>query len=167
VNNFLNRGLPFVTIVADAGSTRLRNRPVDHQRFGIASWALQNLVAIMVVEDDPLVQALLEDAFTEAGFEPSLAGSGEEAITLLRGNRSHYRALVTDINLPGRLDGWEVAKQARQISPAFPIIYITGAAAGEWASHGVPNSVLLTKPFATAQLVTTVARLLNNDSPTP
>jgi hypothetical protein len=58
-------------------------------------------------------------------------------------------------------------RSQREISPAFPIIYITGAAAGEWASHGVPNSVLLTKPFATAQLGTTVARLLNNDSPTP
>jgi DNA-binding response OmpR family regulator len=123
------------------------------------------MVVIMVVEDDQLIQALVEDALTEGGFEPSIAASGEEAVTLLRGNRSHYRALVTDINLLGTMDGWEVAKQAREIDPAFPIVYMTGAAADQWASHGVPNSILLNKPFAPAQLVTAVAQLLNNAPP--
>ena len=117
---------------------------------------------IMVVEDDQLIQALIEDALTEGGFEPSIAASGEEAVTLLRGNRSHYRALVTDINLRGTMDGWEVAKQAREIDPSLPIVYMTGAAPDDWASHGVPNSVLLDKPFAPAQLVIAVAQLLNN-----
>jgi CheY-like chemotaxis protein len=122
---------------------------------------LQELVVIMVVEDDQLIQALIEDALTEGGFEPSIAASGEEAVTLLRGNGSHYRALVTDINLRGTMDGWEVAKQAREFDPSLPIVYMTGAAP-DWASHGVPNSVLLNKPFAPAQLVIAVAQLLNN-----
>jgi DNA-binding response OmpR family regulator len=74
---------------------------------------LHELVVIMVVEDDQLIQEIVEDALTEGGFEPSIAASGEEAVTLLRGNRSHYRALITDINLRGTMDGWEVAKQAR------------------------------------------------------
>ena len=73
---------------------------------------------------------------------------------------------MTDINLLGRLDGWEVAKRAREIDPTFPIIYMTGAAADQWASRGVPNSILLTKPFAPAQLVTAVSNLLNDSSPT-
>jgi DNA-binding response OmpR family regulator len=115
----------------------------------------------MVVEDDQLIQTLIEDALSEAGFEPAFAASGEEAVTLLNGNKAHYRALVTDINLLGKLDGWEVAKRAREIDPAFPIVYMTGAAADEWASNGVPNSILLTKPFAPAQLVTAVSNLLN------
>jgi DNA-binding response OmpR family regulator len=88
---------------------------------------LQELVVIMVVEDDQLIQALIEDALTEGGFEPSIAASGEEAVSLLRGNGSHYRALVTDINLRGTMDGWEVAKQAREIDPSLPIVYMTGA----------------------------------------
>jgi DNA-binding response OmpR family regulator len=99
------------------------------------------------------------------GFEPSITASGEQAITLLRGNRNHYRALVTGINLLGRIDGWGVAKQAREIDPAFPVIYMTGAAADQWASHGVPHSILLTKPFAPAQLVTAVSQLLNSGTP--
>jgi hypothetical protein len=55
----------------------------------------------------------------------------------------NYRELVTDINLKGRMNGGEVAKQAREIDPTFPIVYTTGAAANDWPSHGVPNSVLL------------------------
>ena len=59
------------------------------------------------------------------------------------------------------MNGWQVAKAAREIDPAFPIVYMTGAAAGDWPSHGVPNSILLEKPFAPAQLVTAVSQLLN------
>jgi CheY-like chemotaxis protein len=77
------------------------------------------------------------------------------------GKAMDYRALVTDINLKGRMNSWEVAKQARQLDPTFPIVYMTGAAANDWASHGVPNSLLLEKPFAPAQIVTAVSQLLN------
>lgn len=128
---------------------------------------MEDLPIILVIEDDPPIQVIVEDALTDGGFEAAIAPSGEEAVTLLKGRKGKYRALVTDINLSGRIDGWEVAKQAREIDPAFPIIYMTGAAADEWASHGVPNSILLTKPFAPAQLVTAVAQLLNNTPPTP
>jgi CheY-like chemotaxis protein len=120
---------------------------------------------ILVVEDDRTIQSLVEEVLSDSGFESAIAASGEEAVTLLRGYGSHYRALVTDINLRGTMDGWEVARQAREINPAFPIVYMTGAAADEWASHGVPNSILLTKPFAPAQLVTALAQLLNAGSP--
>ena len=116
---------------------------------------------VLVIEDDPPIQIIIEDALTDGGFKPAIAASGEEAVTLLKGGQTKYRALVTDINLRGRMDGWQVAKQARQTDPDFPIIYITAANADQWASQGVPNSVLLTKPFAPAQLVTAVSQLLN------
>ena len=84
---------------------------------------MADLLVIMVVEDDQLIQNLVEEALNDGGFESAIAGSGEEAVTLLRGNRHHYRALVTDVNLLGTMDGWEVAKQAREIDPTFPIVY--------------------------------------------
>jgi DNA-binding response OmpR family regulator len=118
---------------------------------------------ILVIEDDYAIQSMVEEALADGGFEPAIAASGEEAVTLLQGNKTKYRALVTDIDLNGRFDGWEVAKRAREIDPAFPVVYMTGAAADEWGSHGVPNSILLTKPFAPAQLVTAVSNLLNTD----
>jgi DNA-binding response OmpR family regulator len=126
----------------------------------------QNFPLILVIEDDDAIQTVVEDALSEAGFEPAIAASGEEAVTLLKGGRGTYRALVTDIGLRGRIDGWEVARQAREIDPGFPIVYVSGASAADWASKGVPDSVMLAKPFAPAQLVTAVANLLNSGTPT-
>jgi DNA-binding response OmpR family regulator len=126
----------------------------------------QNVPIVLVIEDDDSIQAVVEDALSDAGFEPAVAPSGEEAVTLLKGMKNTYRALVTDISLRGKIDGWEVAQQARQIDPEFPIVYISGKSAAEWPSKGVPNSIMLPKPFAPAQLVTAIANLLNRSTPT-
>ena len=125
--------------------------------------ALEELPIVLVIEDDELIQNIVEDALTEGGFEPVIASSGENAVELLDASHSKYRALVTDINLGrGKMNGWEVARHAREIDPAFPIVYMSGDSAGDWGSKGVPNSVMLAKPFATAQLVTAVSQLLNS-----
>jgi CheY-like chemotaxis protein len=135
-------------------------------KSGSREWMLEE-VAVLVIEDDPEIQALIDEALCDGGYQPALAASGEEAITLLKGRHTKYRVLVTDINLVGRIDGWEVARAARQIDPEFPVIYTTGAAADQWAVQGVPNSVLLAKPFAPAQLVTAISQLLNSGGPPP
>ena len=126
---------------------------------------MEDGLVILVVEDDPQIQEVIEEALSEGGFEPAIVASGEEAVTLLKGGQTPYRAVVVDIGLRGRMDGWEVARQAREIDSALAVIYITAAHADRWASHGVPDSVLLTKPFAPVQLVTAVAQLLNKGPP--
>jgi DNA-binding response OmpR family regulator len=126
---------------------------------------MDDLLLILVIEDDQQIQAIVEEALTDGGFEPTIAASGEEALTLLKGYRGKYRALVTDINLRGRVGGWEVARVAREIDPNFPVVYMSGKDAGDWASKGVPNSIMLAKPFAPAQLVTAVSQLLNTGNP--
>jgi DNA-binding response OmpR family regulator len=120
------------------------------------------LPVILVVEDEELLQSLAEGTLSEGGFEPVIAASGEEAVTLLKGHKDKYRALVTDINLKG----WEVAQHAREIEPEFPVVYMSGAAAADWTSKGVPNSIMLAKPFAPAQLLIAVSNLLNGSTPT-
>jgi len=129
--------------------------------------ALEDLLLILVVDDDPTIHGIAETALADGGFEPAIAASGEEAVSLLKEGKSKYRALVTDIDLGrGKMDGWEVARHAREIDPAFPIIYMTAASADKWSANGVPDSILLTKPFAPAQLVTAVSQLLNTATPT-
>src|SRR5437016_8271307 len=93
-------------------------------------------------------RASLKTPLVTAGFEPAIAPSGEEAVTLLKGRTTNYRALVTDIGLRGKMNGWEVAQQAREIDPEFPVVYMSGAHAADWASKGVPRSIMLEKPFA-------------------
>jgi CheY-like chemotaxis protein len=124
------------------------------------------LPLILVVEDDPLIQELIEDTLRDGGFEIAVTTSGEEAVALLKEHKAKYRALVTDINLQREMDGWEVAQHAREIDPAFPVVYMSGAAAADWASKGVPNSIILPKPFAPAQLLTAISNLLNSGTPT-
>ena len=124
------------------------------------------LPTVLVVEDDDLVQILVEETLSDGGFDTVIAASGEEALTLLQGHNGKYRALVTDINLQGKMDGWEVAQRAREIEPDFPVVYMSGAAAADWTSKGVPNSIMLEKPFAPAQLLTAVSHLLNGKTPT-
>ena len=126
---------------------------------------MTDVVRILVVEDDQLIQAMVEEALSEGGFEAALAASGEEAITLLEADKSSFRGVVTDINLLGKLDGWAVGRTAREFDPTIPVIYMTGTHGEEWASKGVPNSVLLAKPFAPAQVVTAISQLLNASPP--
>src|SRR4051812_30998662 len=96
---------------------------------------------ILVIEDEYPVQGLVEEWLADGGFGTDILSSAEEALTLFKSGLKTYKALVTDVNLKGRLSGWEIARQIREIDPAFPIVYTTGAAADEWASQGVPNSV--------------------------
>ena len=125
----------------------------------------QELTTVLVVEDDRLLQSLVEDALDEGGFKFAMVGSAEEAVRLLKAKTITFCALITDINLSGGMDGWEIARTAREIDAGFPIIYMTGAAGAEWPSKGVPDSILLNKPFAPAQLVTAVSQLLNTGTP--
>jgi DNA-binding response OmpR family regulator len=134
----------------------------------VRRWAgvslLNELPIILLVEDEAVLQNLVRHALSDAGFDLTVSSSAEEALSMLRSGVVRYRALVTDINIDGELNGWELARQVREIDAAFPVVYVTGAAADQWPSRGVPNSVLLEKPFAPAQLVTAISQLLNTTS---
>jgi DNA-binding response OmpR family regulator len=130
------------------------------------SKVVPDVLMILVVEDDELIRSFVEETLEEGGFASAIATSGEEAVALLKEHTGKYRALVTDINLLREMDGWEVAQHAREIDPGFPVIYMSGAAAADWASKGVPNSIVLPKPFAPAQLLTAISNLLNSATPT-
>jgi DNA-binding response OmpR family regulator len=127
---------------------------------------VENIPVILVVEDDQLIQSVVEESLTDGGFEIVIASSGENAVELLDASEGKFRALVTDINLgQDKIDGWDVARHAREIDPHFPVVYMSGKDADDWASKGVPNSIMLAKPFAPAQLVTAVSQLLNTGTP--
>jgi DNA-binding response OmpR family regulator len=125
---------------------------------------LDELPIILLVEDEAALQELVRHALSDAGFDLTVSASAEEALSLLGSGVVRYRALVTDINIDGELNGWELARQVREVDAAFPVVYVTGAAADQWSSQGVPNSILLEKPFAPAQLITAISQLLNAGS---
>jgi DNA-binding response OmpR family regulator len=117
--------------------------------------------SILLVEDEALVLMDLETVLTEAGFSVDSCMSAGEAISRLADT---HIALVTDIRLGSGEDGWEIARRAREENPGIAVVYMSGDSAGDWTARGVPESVMLKKPFASAQLVMAVAGLIN-DSP--
>lgn len=122
-------------------------------------------VLILVVEDEALLQDMLCTTLEEAGFAVARSSNGEDAIRKLDAPDAAFRALLTDVNLAaGKLTGWDVARHARHINPELPVVYMTGAGGHDWPAEGVPNSILLTKPFADAQVVTAISQLLNTGS---
>lgn len=112
---------------------------------------------VLYVEDDAAVRDIGQCALEDGGFAVEPVASGAEALEQIEKPGAVWRVLVTDIDLAGGIDGWEVARQARELLPHLPVIYVSGGSAHDWASKGVPGSIMLSKPFAIAQLVTAVA----------
>jgi DNA-binding response OmpR family regulator len=105
-----------------------------------------------------LIQKVVEEILSDGGFEPTAASSGEEAIRLLNAHR--YRAVIIDIAFgKDRVKGWAVARRARAFDSAIAIIYMTGGNADEWRVQGVPNSIVIAKPFVPATLLTALSQL--------
>jgi DNA-binding response OmpR family regulator len=122
-------------------------------------------VLIILVEDEPSIRSLLVDALEDSGYAVAAAASGEEATALLDARAGECRALITDVRLRQRgLTGWDVGRHARALNHELPIVYITADGGGDWAAMGVPKSVLITKPFAPAQIIAAVSQLLNEAS---
>jgi DNA-binding response OmpR family regulator len=130
-----------------------QDKAFNHQRAEIVA----DSPLVLVVEDEFFLQADLELALAAAGFATDVAWSGEEALSLLMTKR--HDALVTDVKLAGVLSGWEVARRIRERDPFFPVVYVT-AYDQEWEANGVPNSVLIPKPFTSAKVVAAVSSLL-------
>ncbi|MEP6784680.1 MAG: response regulator [Sphingomonadales bacterium] len=118
------------------------------------------LPLLLYVEDELLIQNIVIDCLEDAGYRLVIADSGEEALKLLSAHRAELRGMITDINLGEGLDGWEIARTARQSIDGLPVVYVSAASHDDWSSQGVPGSVMIAKPFATSQLVVAISSLL-------
>jgi len=82
-------------------------------------------VKILVVEDEPLLRMLAVDLVEEAGFEPLEAGSADEAVGLLE-RIPNVVILLTDIDMPGGMDGLRLAAAVRDRWPPIHIVVVSG-----------------------------------------
>jgi CheY-like chemotaxis protein len=115
---------------------------------------------VLLVEDDAAVMLLAQDALEGGGYTVVTASHGAEALTALDGRIGELSGLVTDIRLGSGPSGWDVARHARELKADLPVAYVTGDSGEDWPVHGVPNSVLVLKPYAPAQLLTAIASLM-------
>jgi len=123
---------------------------------------LTDVISLLLVDDEQLIVHMLEDALKDAGYAAVIAANGGTAIAALSDAENSLEGLITDIRLGAGPDGWEIARHARELKPGFPVVYMTGDSSHEWSARGVPNSVVVSKPFAPAQIVTAISGLLND-----
>jgi DNA-binding response OmpR family regulator len=116
---------------------------------------------LLLVEDQALLLINVEETLREAGFETVALSDGQNALNEIERDCARFSALVTDIDLGNAPSGWDVARRARELCSTLAVVRMSGASAHEWAALGVPNIVMLQKPFVAAQLVTAVATLIN------
>jgi two-component system, cell cycle response regulator CpdR len=102
---------------------------------------------ILIVEDDAELCALLEDLLSDEGYEVSSAVNDEAAYAELRRDWQSIDALVVDINLGRGTTGFDVARFARRLNDALPVIYLTGGSPQSVSTFGVEGGVLVSKPF--------------------
>jgi len=120
---------------------------------------------VLVAEDEVLIRDLIEAALEDGGFAVVLANTGAEAIAVIDARSGELAALVTDVDLGSGPTGWDVARHGRDGDPNLPIIYMSGGSPHRWTAEGLPNSVMLSKPFAPAQLVVALAAQMNAAEP--
>lgn len=111
---------------------------------------------VLIVEDESVIRELLEDAFAEAGFVPITATTGAEALSELHAVGG-FAALVTDIRLPGIVNGWQVGSAFRERHPEAPIVFVTGYP--EEAPLKAERVAFMRKPFKAGEVVTRLQEL--------
>ncbi|KQT31439.1 two-component system sensor histidine kinase/response regulator [Sphingomonas sp. Leaf412] len=116
---------------------------------------------ILVVDDEPTVRMLVVDALADRGYACVEAADGPSGLRLLEATAG-IDLLITDVGLPGGMNGRQVADAARAMRPGLRVLFITGYAENAVLNHGhiSPGMEVLTKPFAVEELAGRVARLL-------
>ncbi|MGX8009000.1 response regulator transcription factor [Mesorhizobium sp. ORM8.1] len=117
--------------------------------------------AVLIVEDEAMILLDLESALEEVGFQVVGVRTAAEALAVFDPDPTRFKAVLTDIRLGPGQSGWEVARHLRRSNSTMPVVYISGDSAVEWGAEGVPNSIMITKPFFLPQIITAVSQLLN------
>ncbi len=107
---------------------------------------------VLVVEDENLVREIMVEVLTEAGFQVDQAESADQAAKLI--DADGYGLILTDINMPGHLDGIDLAAHARSKQSGIPILFVTGRPeSAERARSSGALSAVVHKPYSSEALV--------------
>ena len=111
---------------------------------------------VLVVEDEFLVRLTLVEALSDEGFQVLEAETGDDALPILR-HCQEISLLLTDIQLPGTINGHALALKARENQPNLPIIFMTGGLDEE--TDGSARDVFISKPYTLANICKAAKRL--------
>jgi DNA-binding response OmpR family regulator len=112
---------------------------------------------VLVVEDEVLISDTVCEALKADGFNVRHAETADAAWRYLQSGE--IDVLFTDINLPGDMDGAELAARARDLRPELPIVYASGRYASSALGALVPRSVFINKPYDLSEVCMLLHRL--------
>lgn len=118
---------------------------------------------VMVVDDEPTVRLLITEVLEDLGYLVLQADRGSAALEILQ-SKAAIDLLVTDVGLPGGMNGRQVADAARAVRPDLKILFVTGYAENAALAHDTlePGMYVLPKPFSIAALTGRVTELLDS-----
>lgn len=114
---------------------------------------------ILVVEDEFLIRLTLVEALSDEGYDVLEAESGDAALPILQSDPS-IRVLLTDIQLPGTLDGTRLAHRARETRPTLPVLFMTGRPDPAVEAAAAPHDGYIAKPYSLTEICEAVRRLV-------
>lgn len=122
------------------------------------------MTKILLVEDDANLGTILQDYLRVKGFEPELHRDGQQGLAAFR--RQTYDLCLLDVMLP-KLDGFELAREIRQVNARIPIIFLTAKAMKEDTIAGLKLGAddYLTKPFSMEELLLRIQAVLRRTQP--
>ena len=118
-------------------------------------------VSVLLVEDEVLISNLMADELGEHGFDVHEVTTAAEALRYINDGGA-VDVLFTDVNLPGSIDGTELAIRVRAMRPELPIVYASGRYGPGGLGRMVSRSVFLPKPYRPAEVCTLLARLTDS-----
>jgi PAS domain S-box-containing protein len=118
---------------------------------------------VLVVDDEPAVRALVCEVLAELGYQILEAEVGSAALNILQ-SRQVIDLLITDVGLPGGMNGRQLADAARSLRPDLKVLFVTGYAENAALRQGTlePGMHVLTKPFSIPALSVRVKELLKD-----
>jgi CheY-like chemotaxis protein len=114
---------------------------------------------ILVVDDEPMVRALITRALRDAGYEVVAVANGRAALGAARGTGAGFDLIVTNNYMPG-LSGPELIAKVRQDFPNLPILHVDDVTRRGRVGHMPADVPTIYKPFSIASLTGTVRKLL-------
>ncbi|UFN49522.1 response regulator [Roseomonas sp. OT10] len=116
---------------------------------------------VLIVDDEATVRLLAGEVLAELGCTPLAAADGPEALRLLRAT-AQVDLLITDVGMPGGMNGRQLADAARTQRPGLKVLFITGYAEAALFKDGVlpPGMQILVKPFAMEELANRIREML-------
>ena len=108
---------------------------------------------VLVIDDEPTVRMLIVEVLQDAGFTAIEADDGPKGLKILQSD-ARIDLLVTDVGLPGGMNGRQVADAARATRPGLKVLFVTGYAENAAVGNGLLDAGMevITKPFAMAAL---------------